>query len=1456
MPFPKFFVHLPHYIIRCMRNMKRILSLFIITIGICFKALAGVEVRSSRLTVSDGLANNSVRCIYQDRKGFIWFGTLDGLNRYDGSSFLTFLPERGKGISLSDHRMYRLKEDKNGFLWIRHTPSVFSCYDLKKGQVVDFTGCGENMWYYSQIYVPDKAGEDVWLWGNQAGCRRVTCREGVLSSEFFRKGKGLESDAVNHIRPDGKGGVWIATPNGLYHWAEGKLAETASGLNIRYIHVYQGNAYFFATDGTMYTSDGEGRVKRLDKASVRRKTGFDGYIFYRDEWMVYASTGNYCFNFTQGRFVKPNPKLDVHHVQIIEDNKRDFWIYNNTGTVRYVQAAGGEVREFRLMSDEDLDYIDEERYSIVHDSRGLLWIATYGNGLYVYDLQKGDMQHFTVGERGGTNSVISSDYLLCLMEDRLGNMWVSSEFTGIDKLSIMDDGAFYVYPNGEEKINRSNTVRSLSCLDGSDLYIATRTGDVVVYDSRFLVKHVLKANTNMYAVEKDDEGRVWYGTRGKGVMVGDEQYAHHSGDSASLSSNQVYNLYKDSRGRMWVATLGGGLNLAVREGGTYRFRSFFLEEGANRVRTVCEDADGWMWMGTDKGVFVFHPDTLLKDPDAYYNYTLENGDLYSNEIRSIVRDSEGCVWIAETGAGFSYCMPGGDYAHLKFTHYGMTDGLVNNMVQDFVEDLRGDMWISTEYGISCFDRETKLFENYFFSTNVLGNIYTENCGIRLPDGRLAFGTNYGLNIIHPESLVADVGNKSVVTFTDLKLDGVSVRPGDAHSPLESALPYLSEIKLQYYQNSFVIDFSTLDYVRQGIQQFSYRLDGYEKVWSKPSPLSFAAYKNLRPGTYRLRVKASNSLGVWSEKESVLKITVMPPFWETGWAYLIYVLVAGGLLYLAFSIFSKMNALRNQIKVEEQLTEYKLVFFTNISHEFRTPLTLIQNALEKIHRAGKLPKEIASSVSLMDKSTGRMLRLINQLLEFRKMQNNKLSLALEKADVMEFLRDITLSFNDIIESKQMQFRFVPSVKKYEMFIDRSMLDKIVYNLLSNAFKYTPSGGKILLAATADEAGKKFVIRVSDTGVGIPKEKRDELFKRFAKSRFSGSSMGIGLHLTRELVAALKGTIAYEENTEAGGGSVFIVTLPLDASVYEEKDFLIQDNVILREEEHAEKQQAEWLLQDKEEWQEKDAGPSGPLNHRKVLVIEDDTDVREFLKSELGKYFEVTAASDGKSGLKEAHANDFDLIISDVMMPGHSGFEITRQLKNDFETSHVPIILLTALDANESHLEGIDSGADAYITKPFSMNLLLARAFRLIEQRDRLRKKFSNDPSAKLSPALCTTDRDKQFTERLALILEKNMQNAQLSVDELAGMMGIGRSVFYRKVRGITGYSPNEYLRIIRMKKAAELLAQSDTLTIAEVAREVGVNDPFYFSKCFKAQFGVTPSAYQKSGGMKDENEDEE
>ncbi len=483
----------------------------------------------------------------------------------------------------------------------------------------------------------------------------------------------------------------------------------------------------------------------------------------------------------------------------------------------------------------------------------------------------------------------------------------------------------------------------------------------------------------------------------------------------------------------------------------------------------------------------------------------------------------------------------------------------------------------------------------------------------------------------------------------------------------------------------------------------------------------------------------------------------------------------------------------------------------------------------------------------------MLRLINQLLEFRKMQNDKLALSLEETDVIAFLYEIYLSFGDAAESKKMDFRFIPSIASYKMFIDKGNLDKVTYNLLSNAFKYTPSGGKIDFSVQVDAAARKLIVRVADSGVGIPKEKRDQLFKRFMQSNFSGSSVGVGLHLTHELVSVHKGTITYEENP--GGGSVFTVVLSTDASVYEEKDFLIPNNVLLREEEMAQKH-----LADMERDERADAGksadtekedireegmPVAPLNKRRLLVIEDDTDVREFLKEELSVYFEVVAEADGNAGLERACSYDADLIICDVLMPGLSGFEVTRKLKGDFNTSHIPIILLTALNAPESHLEGVESGADAYITKPFSTKLLLARVFKLIEQRDKLREKFSSDLSM-VRPVICTTDKDREFTDKLTRIVEEQLENPDFTVDEFASMMSLGRTIFYRKVKGVTGYAPKEYLRVMRMKRAAELLLKAD-VTVAEVAYQVGINDPFYFSKCFKAQFGMSPSAYQKDRG---------
>ena len=549
-----------------------------------------------------------------------------------------------------------------------------------------------------------------------------------------------------------------------------------------------------------------------------------------------------------------------------------------------------------------------------------------------------------------------------------------------------------------------------------------------------------------------------------------------------------------------------------------------------------------------------------------------------------------------------------------------------------------------------------------------------------------------------------------------------------------------------------------------------------------------------------------------------------------WAYLFYFLVVVIVLYVAFCLIRNFNNLRNRIQVETQLTEYKLMFFTNISHEFRTPLTMIQGALEKIESLNKIPKEMVYPIQLMNKSTNRMLRLINQLLEFRKMQNNKLSLMLEETDVMVFFYDIYRSFKETADDKQIDFHFAPSTSSYKMFVDQSKLDKIVYNLLSNALKYTPKGGKVVFAIIVNEEVGKLFISVSDNGVGIPKEKQGELFSRFMQSGFSHNSVGIGLHLTYELVNVHKGSISFDENE--GGGSVFTVILPLDSSVYGKNDFLVSS--ILQEESFVHEQCDTYLTVNH------DSVTPDPLNKKRILIIEDDGDVRKFLETELGIYFEIISEPDGLSGLQKAQSFEVDLIICDVLMPGMNGFDVTRKLKRDFETSHIPIILLTAMSTSENKLEGVESGADAYITKPFSSRLLLARIFQLIEQREKLKRKFSNDP-AMTSQALCSTELDRKFGEKLQTILEKQLDNPEFTIEDFASAVGVSRAAFFRKVKGVTGYTPNEYMRILRMKRAMELL-QEGIYNVSEIAYKVGMNDPLYFSKCFKSHFGAPPSAY--------------
>ncbi len=1418
--------------------MKRRITILISLILACLPVRAAVELRSERLTTTDGLADNSVRQILQDNKGFLWMATLNGLSRYDGNAFVNFYPKESEAISLADHRIRSLMEDRNGFLWVSTYADIFNCYDLKNDRFVDFSGCGEHTRHYNMAALQ---GDDVWVWGKWEGCMRVSYKNGTFTSESFgAHNKTLPSNNVLLVKEGSHGEVYIITDKGWFAWNKGTMKSLQQGASFFKLISYKGDDVFVSVEGGIWINDARNNFKKVGEIPVQRdRIEITGVLNIRSKCLFFTSGGTYSLNLQTRRLER---EQGVHHIPngiVKTDNLDNYWVHNKSGNLYYIQAETGETKLFPLALKNDKEFANREQYHIWHDSRNIIWITTYGSGLFAYTPATQELQQFTADN--GTASHIESNFLQNIMEDRSGSIWVSSEFSGVSRLSVINEGATRIYPEGSNDTNL-NTVRMVVQTGRGDVWLGTRNGGLYLYNSDFSVqKKKYYDDFSTYAIYEDKDGHVWKGTRRSALYVDNRLYQNVPADSTSLSYDAIYTILGDKQNRIWVGTFGGGLNLAVPGKSGYTFRRFLNGEYGQRwIRCLIEDQNGWIWAGTSGGVFVFRPDKLLANPKDYHGYDKAGKFLKSDEIRSIMQDSKGRVWIAESGTGFSMCAPGGRYNQLTFTHYSTADGLVSNMVQAFAEDAQGMIWISTQYGISCFNPETRVFENYFFSDFMQGNIYCENSAFKLADGRLAFGSNQGLVVIDTEK-VGRRHNATSVTFTDLKLNGISVRPGDPDSPLQSALAYSQAIQLKYYQNSFAIEVSTLDYSDANLPRFSYRLENYESEWSVPSPLNFAAYKNLSPGTYYLHVKSCNTASVWGEQEAVLKIVITPPFWKTGWAFLLYTVLLIGLLYVVFRTVRNMSSLRTRIKIEEQLTEYKLVFFTNISHEFRTPLTLIQGALEKIQRIDTMPREAAKPLQTMEKNSQRMLRLINQLLEFRKMQNNKLALSLEETDVIGFLYEIFLSFNDVAEQKSMTFRFQSPLKSYKMFIDKGKLDKVAYNLLSNAFKYTPSQGTVTFSIQIDEEKKLLEIKVSDNGVGIPKEKQNELFKRFMQSSFSGDSIGVGLHLSHELVSVHQGTIIYKENE--GGGSVFTVAIPTDKAAYNEKDFLISGNVLLQEADEL----ANVLAKSSEEVTEPEHEQEViPLNKRKVLVIEDDADIRSLLKEEIGVYFEVEVAVDGIEGLEKAQAGEVDLIICDVMMPGMTGFDVTRKLKTTFATSHIPIILLTALSSQENQLEGIDAGADAYISKPFSIKYLLARALKLIEQRDRLREKFSKEPGI-THTAICSTNRDKKFADRLATVLEENITRADFSVEEFATLMKLSRTAFYTKVRGITGYSPVEYLRIVRLKKAAELLLSEDTMNVAEIAYKVGFNDPFYFSKCFKGQFGVSPSTYQKGGG---------
>lgn len=1351
-----------------------------------------IEVKAKRVTIQEGLPSNVVSDMQQDQKGFLWFSTYNGLARYDGNVVTTYFDNDSTGVSALIGRTKKALEDVTyKKLWVYSSSERLTCLNMVDGKEEKYCQDVEKLHFTKWKLVCDGM---FWLWGAKDGAMLVDYRSGSFLTRRFAQAE-IGSSQVPLIDDLDKDNVVLCTTDKVFLYSEGRLSCMAKGMRMSRTRPFHHKMLMVSEKGDVYVLR-QGKLQRFSHVAYVDGEVATGDLLMGNRWILFTNRRSFSIDVNTGKVTECEGEWLIPNGRVLTDNKGRKWIYNKTGVLRLVRQD--KLVPLILFPQQTTNYIDHERFHIVEDNHGLIWISTYGKGLFVFNQDLTQSQHFVADKLG--ESPIASNYLLGIIADRHDGVWVSSEYGGVSHIQVMDKGVERIYPNGEGNMDFSNVVRMVKKMNDGTVMVGTRAGSLYHYSadmSQVLGKSHF--DSNVYGIVQMPNGETWIGTRGKGI---------YGAKGLDFKDRNVFCMASDAKHRMWIGTFGKGLSLVYPRKDGYGVKTFFADSvGLNEVRCMVIDKHGVLWCGTSGGLIRIPVDEFVKDASRYKTYVRDY------EIRDLLVDRQGRLWLSASGDGLVQVEPGDGETEPKFHVFNTSNGLVNNLVQSVVDTPDGNLWISTQQGVTAWNARKKSFENYMFSRNPMGNVYNENSAVCLDDGRVVLGGNYGLTIIQPSRL-SHVSGLTDVVFT--------------------SYPYSDEITLTYEQRSPNIHFSTLDYSDVRNVKYTYRLEGFDQAWSQPSSTPWAAYQKLPAGKYLLHVKACTSDGTWG-KESTLVIRIKPPFYLTSWAIMIYVLLVLGVIILVVKFVHDKNVLRNRIRLEQELTRYKLVFFTNIAHEFRTPLTLMQGSLEKekrIMKANRWQTELEKTIRVMDKSVQRMLRLIDQLLEFRKMQAGKLKLSLQETDAVMFVKGICRMFDDAAESKEIAYSFESSEPAHAMFLDQQMIDKVVFNLLSNAFKYTPAKGTISVSLSFTDV---MTIRVADTGVGIPQEKREQLFSRFMQSSYTGESFGIGLHLTHELVRTHHGEITYQENE--GGGSVFVVTIPLQKDCYEASDFLIRDSPILKAGLSQEHDKLDDMVKDVTQQQ----ASVTPLNRRTILLIEDDNDVREFLLSELESCFDLKVASDGKAGIAMAKELDVDLIVSDVMMPGMNGFELTKRLKNSFETSHIPIILLTALSTDENVLEGTESGADAYITKPFSPQLLMARILQLLNQREILRQKFGKEPQ-EIRSAMLSNEQDSLFVKRLDSIVYSRLGEQDLSVDKVAGLLHLGRTIFYKKVRGTTGYTPNEYIRVIRLRKAAELLKEGEK-NVSEVAYAVGFDNPYYFSKCFKEQFGMPPSQYR-------------
>lgn len=1332
------------------------------------------QLKFSRISTQRGLSQSTVGKIFQDKRGFIWFATKDGLNKYDGYQFTVYRHISNDPNSISSSTISCITEDQEGNLWVGTFDGGINKLDKTTGNFIHFKQADDKtsiggLSISSIIATPDNK---IWVstYGYGLLCfdnQQKTIKWRLVESEL------LTTNDISLVYQDKKNTLWLGGHYGVItHIDKNNHANTVrlqSNLPPRknqitcFVEDPQGNILVGTRGNGLYRLDPRTNqfTQIMYSPNQINRANLITDLVYDKDGVLWVGTDNGVFlvrnnNFSQLTYIESNPDsetgLSSHAIQsIFVDRDNNVWIstWEAGLNVHYRHRNNFKLYRHKVNSTQNL-LRDKVTAIACESDPNRVWIGS-NNGLTLFDRAKNTFSHYFINPSFLTTS---TNDINNLYYDRDGDLLVLTWEIG---LRIMKKGsnsfALYPYDDG------SNTTH-LTCLSPS-----------------------IKPK------------KVWVGTQEEGILLFDKQTGEF---------NPVPDLNRK------------GILLGMH------------------INSILEEENGTLWIGTyNNGIFCYDP---IKRRIVHIKKSNRSDGLSANQINKIFQDSRKQIWIGTNGGGLNLYQP----ATRTFKVWRTEDGLPNNTIKGIVEDSHHHLWLSTNQGISQFINYSNSFKNYTKADGLQGSEFLLNAYAQNNRGEIFFGGTEGLNIFHPDSLV-ESNKVPNVYLTGLKLFNKPVVVGQKNSPLQQDISQTEELILESDQNVFSIDFTALDFQQFKNNQYAYVLQGFDKEWNYIGTQRTANYTNLNPGDYLFRVKATNNDGVWTQREALLRITILPPWYNTWWAYFFYVVIIGFGLYSLRRTVLVRERLKLDIELQErekeqiqELDTLKTNFFTNISHEFRTPLTLIISPLEKYLSENKdIPDAQRKRTESIYRNAKQLQKLINQLLDLSKLEAGKLSPEITQSDVVDFVQQITESFRGLAEQKNIKLNFQPSSPYILAYFDTDILEKIVTNLLSNAFKFSDSHGEITVKVALNPAdNQRIIIAVSDTGIGIDSKNLQNVFNRFYQIHGKDPQKqvvgtGVGLALCKELIELHRGEILV--SSRLGKGSTFTVHLPIDKNAYDSS--WIRENANTPE-------MVQINIHDNatENQQHGTSKKNAPL----LLIAEDNDDLRNYIKEIFVDNFNVIEANNGKKALDIAIEQVPDLIISDWIMPEMTGGELCEHIKLKESTSHIPVIILTSRGSNDSKLAGLEIGADDYITKPFNANLLEARVKNLLESRKKLRERFSKE--IKVNPKEITLNSsDEHFLEKAVRIVEENMMNTSLDIAFLERELNMSTMQLYRKLKSLTNFSGNEFIKNVRLKKAVQLL-ETESFTIAEIAYKVGFNDPSYFTRIFKKEFGKSPSEY--------------